>query len=224
VERNNSARPRSPHDRGGATACTSNEDVQVICPSDRRAHPRLETGGGLRRTWVGRELTWRTFIIWRWAGPALAGWTRCRWKARQRPLPPRRLRPMTISVSLRPGAAVLHPGDQPRNRVGSHPPVVRPRRPLARAPGNQPSALPRRVAGPPPESGAGVRLARVPAGAAPPGKRAPGGRPPGRRAPGGRPLGRAQRRDAGAAAAGGNARQGPFSTRARAAAQLISAM
>jgi hypothetical protein len=176
---------------------------------------RAWTRGGLRRTWVGRELTWPSFIIWRWAGPALAGWTRYRWKARHRPLPPLRLRPMMISVSLRwDGAAVLRRVDRPRSRAESRPPDVPPRKLRARAPENQPRNPPRRAAGRLPGSGAGVPPGRVPAVAHLPERRAPAGRRPGR----------APRRDVGAGAAGGNARQDPFSTRARAAAQLISAM
>ena len=48
--------------------------------SPPEAQPRLETVGGWRRTCVRRKRRWPSFIIWRWAGPALDGWIRCRWR------------------------------------------------------------------------------------------------------------------------------------------------
>jgi hypothetical protein len=67
-----------------------------------RRGPRLETGGGWRRTRVRRERRWPSFIIWRWAGPALDGWTPCPWRAHPLLLPPQRRRHTVISMSRRP--------------------------------------------------------------------------------------------------------------------------
>jgi hypothetical protein len=86
---------------GGLTPCTSVDEVQVICQIHRLARARLETGGGWRRTCVGRERRWPSFIIWRWAGRALDGWIRCRWRTPLPQLPPPRRRHSPITKNRR---------------------------------------------------------------------------------------------------------------------------
>jgi hypothetical protein len=78
---------------------------------------RLSTGGGWRRTCVGRERRWPSFTTWRWAGRALDGWIRCRWiiPLLQRPRPQNRCS-MTVTSRRR---ELLAPGERrPRRRAG----------------------------------------------------------------------------------------------------------
>jgi hypothetical protein len=80
---------------------------------------RLSTGGGWRRTCVGRERRWPSFTTWRWAGRALDGWIRCRWitPLLQRPRPQNRCS-MTVT-SRRRAQELLAPGERrPRRRAG----------------------------------------------------------------------------------------------------------
>ena len=144
-----------------------------------RARARLETGGGWRRTCVGRELRWPSFTTWRWDGPALAGWIRCQRRTRQPPLQPRR-RLHTTSKTHPPRAAgplsrvASRPRNRPGNRAAAQPrsplrgraPRNPPKRPLRRAPESPPASPPRRAGG--------VRLERAR------GKRARGDLRPGR--------------------------------------------
>jgi hypothetical protein len=129
--------------------CTSVHEVQLICLTHRQARARLETGGGWRRTCVRRERRWPSFIIWRWAGRALGGWIRCRWRTSLLQLlpPPRQY---STTVTSRPIVAGLParvkrrprspaPGNRPRSRAGEGP-----RSPPGRAPR-------RRHGEPPPE-------------------------------------------------------------------------
>jgi hypothetical protein len=118
----------------------------------REAPQRLDTGGGWRRTRVRRERRWPSFIIWRWAGPARDGWTRCRWRAPPLLLPPRRQPHMArrkprqagLGLHLRAGGparrrprdrqsgqsplrkvpAVLKAGEHPRRRAVARPGVA----------------------------------------------------------------------------------------------------
>jgi hypothetical protein len=129
-------------------ACTTPEDVQVICPVDRETLRRLRTGGGWRRTCVWRERRWPNFIIWRWAGPAQAGWTPCPRKAPHLLLPRRRRRrPLTLMSPPRAGVpkAPLAPAAVPgRSRL----PAVQ-RNGAARS---RPAAVPRRAPAAPPNA------------------------------------------------------------------------
>jgi hypothetical protein len=66
------------------------------------------------------ELRWPSFTLWRWAGPALAGWIRYQWRTRRPPPPPRRPHPMGPLRSQRRAAGPAHPnpaGNRPRSRV-----------------------------------------------------------------------------------------------------------
>ncbi len=164
----------------------------------REARLRLETVGGWRRTCVRRKRRWPSFILWRWAGPALDGWIRCRWRTPllRRPLPhPHRTATIT-SLRPVPGRPVRRERP-PRNR----PPESRPgnpaRNPARRRQGGAPRRAPRRPPGDPrPRRPPRNRLANRP-------RRASGGHPsagnqPGRARPGQGP-GSGQRRVAGGA-------------------------
>jgi hypothetical protein len=59
---------------------------------------RLGPAAGGAAYAFGRERRWPSFIIWRWAGPALDGWTRCRWTIPRLRVPHRHL-PMTTLAS-----------------------------------------------------------------------------------------------------------------------------
>jgi len=118
------------------------------------AHARLQTGGGWRRTCVRRERRWPSFIIWRWAGPALDGWIRCRWRAPPLVLPPRLRRHSAILRSPRPAVLPRPPGlgagparRRPRGQAGSQPE----RAPSRLANPQREQRLPRKVAGAPHE-------------------------------------------------------------------------
>jgi hypothetical protein len=130
-----------------------------------RRVPRLETGGGWRRTRVRRERRWPSFTLWRWAGPALDGWIRCRWRARPLLPPHRRPHPMAPLRSQRRAAGQAQPGragNQPRSRARKAPRRQQGRREdrrsvrLVRAPERVARLLVRRVGQP------SVRLARAP--------------------------------------------------------------
>ena len=134
-----------------------------------RRVPRLETGGGWRRTRVRRERRWPSFTLWRWAGPALDGWIRCRWRARPLLLPPRRPHPMAPLRSQRRAAGQAPPsraGNLPRSRARRAPRGQQRRREdrrsvrLVRAPGRVARLRVRPVGQP------SVRLARAPERAA----------------------------------------------------------
>jgi hypothetical protein len=96
-------------------ACTTPDDVQVICPVHQETPRRLKTGGGWRRTCVWRERRWPNFIIWRWAGPDQDGWIPCPRKAPRLLLPrPRRhplpsMSPLRLDVPRGPAAPAARP-------------------------------------------------------------------------------------------------------------------
>jgi hypothetical protein len=96
---------------------------------------RLGPAAGGAAYAFGRERRWPSFIIWRWAGPALGGWTRCRWRIRRVRVPHRHL-PTTTSASPQGEAAA----DQPAR--GRRPPESRPAQQNPRK--NRPGAAPRR--------------------------------------------------------------------------------
>jgi len=155
---------------GPLTPCTRLEDVHVICLFHWRARARLDTGGGWRRTCVRRERRWPSFIIWRWAGPALAGWIRCRWRVPPLRLPPRDLHRSATSMSpRRPVPAPLNPRESAPRRAqrGSRPrgPGDEPRNRLRRAPKRQPEGAPGRRRGRPPVNRPGRAPERPQSGA-----------------------------------------------------------
>jgi hypothetical protein len=114
----------------------SHRSVGACAPPDRRrVAPHL----------LERKRRWPSFIIWRWAGPALDGWIHCRWKAPLLVLPPRRPRRLATLVSL----------PRPLHRE----PPVSPQRAARRRPSGRPSGPRNRAAGPP--SGAGNRPRRA---------------------------------------------------------------
>ncbi len=151
----------------GTTPCTSVDEVHVICLFHGRRSRAFETVGGWRRTCVRRKRRWPSFIIWRWAGPALDGWIRCRWRTSllQRPLPHNRH--LATIASRRPVREERPPrrrlaGSRPRSPAGERrrrPPGRREDRRsvrLARAPERVGRLLVRPVDQP------SVRLARAP--------------------------------------------------------------
>jgi hypothetical protein len=162
-------------------ACTTPEDVQVICPDYRETPRRLGTGGGWRRTCVWRERRWPNFIIWRWAGPGRVGWTHCPRKESPRLLLPRRRRrplpsmsPHPVDVLKGPAAPLAVPARSrllavQRNAEAKSRPAGVPRRAPVNLP-NEPrepsgaaGALPARAPGNPPVHAAGnPQAARVP--------------------------------------------------------------
>lgn len=153
------------------------------------------SAGGAAHAFGGSE-RWPSFIIWRWAGPALDGWIRCRWRTLllQRPPPPPRR--TTTTTSLRPvpsrpvrggrpperGLPRSQPRSPARNRPGK--PLTRaPRRPPGNRPprsppGNLPASRPRKAPVAPPSAGSQRGRAR-------PGRRPGSGR---KRAVGGASL------------------------------------
>jgi hypothetical protein len=175
----------------------------MLYVSSLEARARLaQTGGGWRRTCFGRGRRWQNFITWKWAGPAPAGWIRCRWRTPLR-LPPLDLQLPTKQPSLPSPDAAQPPGERLLRRV---PPGSR-RRELAVEPRRR---RPRRGPGRPREGVAGSRPADRPEEVAAGPLREPSPR-----------LGDAPRR---ADAAGGSPAYFWSFRRARAAAQLISAM
>jgi hypothetical protein len=205
------AGPLSSGCRVGLMPCRSVDEVQLICLTHRQARARLETGGGWRRTCVWEGAKWPSFIIWRWAGRALGGWIRCRWRIPRLRPPPHHLHP-TITTNRRPVPA---------------PPVLAERRPrgpaLKSRPRRQAERRPREAPRKPQEDLPPGRLPRSLPGNRP--GRAPGAVPSGANRPQRRvrpnphPGGERKR------VAGGANRLQLFSpSRAMAAAQLISAM
>jgi hypothetical protein len=119
------------------------------------ALPRLETVGGWRRTCVRRKRRWPSFIIWRWAGPALDGWIRCRWRMfLLHRLPPHPHSTIIASRRPDPGRPV-HEKRPPRRRL----PGSRPRNPARERPRRPPGSPPPRR---PPENQPANRLRKVP--------------------------------------------------------------
>jgi hypothetical protein len=195
----------------GCTACTSPEDVQVICLIHRRRVRASKPAAGGAALCVRRERRWPSFIIWRWAGPALDGWIHCPWRAPPLLLPPRRRRhTATLKSCRRRGRDPAAPGEDPARRR----PRDRLNGPAGRAPRRAAASPPREPE--PARRGVAARLGRAlanhPRVASP-------------RA--GRALA-APRRGNGASrvgAVGGGSPDYPRdSSRARAAAQLIRAM
>jgi hypothetical protein len=140
---NYSAGNRLPH-----MPCRSLEYVHVICLFHWQARARLETGGGWRRTRVRRERRWPSFIIWRWVGPALAGWIRCRWRIPPLRLPPREPHLTTNSLSLQLLLGPLPLGESVRRRRPPGRQLRGERRRLpGKAPGRQPGVGPGRALG-----------------------------------------------------------------------------
>jgi hypothetical protein len=130
--------------------CTSVHEVHVICLfHGRRGRASRPSAGGAAHAFGGSEV-WPSFIIWRWAGPVLDGWIRCRWRTSrlQRPLPhPRR---STTITSLRPDPSRPVRGRRPRRR---RLPGSRPRNPAREPPKRAPGKR---------EDRRSVRLARAP--------------------------------------------------------------
>ena len=131
--------PRCPGGRCLAQALT--KCMLYVCFTGAR--PRLETVGGWRRTCVRRKRRWPSFIIWRWAGPALDGWIRCRWRTSLLQRPPPHHRHTTTITNRRPAPRRPVRGERPpRRRL----PESRPRNPA----GERQRRVPRRRPGGPP--------------------------------------------------------------------------
>lgn len=155
-------------------ACRSNGGVQLIVSFPGRRARASSPAAGPRRIRVRRTPVWPRCTIWSWAGPARAGWTRCRSRTNQRHhRPPRRLRHRSRRHPPFPG----QPRDPPLRPLERRPPSPRRRR----QPGSQPGRLRRRR---PPESPPhGNPPAKRPGRA----RRRPGESPPGK--PRARPRG-----------------------------------
>ena len=144
--------------------CTCFEDVHVICRLVSGGRGSASTGGGWRRTCAWRERRWPSFIIWRWAGPAQAGWIRCRWRTPPPRLPPPDLHPSMTSMSP-PRLAPVPPRGRraPRRdpgRAAPGRPAPANRRSAPREPRSRPGRAPgRRPSGAGPQRGSGPRRA-----------------------------------------------------------------
>jgi hypothetical protein len=158
----------------------------------RRPAPRDRRRVAPHLRW--RELRWPSFITWRWAGPARAGWIRCQWRTRRPPVPPRRRLHTTISTRHRqvPAAGprsldANQPRNRPRNPAEAPPESLPPERALNALARSRPKRAPESPR----------RNPRRRAGAGRPGRahaRARAGNLPAEKAPGGHPPGRARRR------------------------------